>query len=161
MATILERALQALEEYERARGRADNPAVLPFAQLPEAIPVDAPPVCPAHPRSATWWNRQDGGAVCGKCHPDPFAVGTNETERSGPPSMPEGVTLLAWEPKQAPVALSMCSVVIDTQKFAVTTLQQLDAALRGNSWAAANWSVRDLCERLEEVGIRVAIAQEG
>jgi len=77
------------------------------------------------------------------------------------PSMPPGVTLVAWKPKQPPVVLSVFSVVNDTQKFIVSTLQQLAAALRGNCWAAGNWSVRDLCERLEQAGVRVEVAKEG
>jgi hypothetical protein len=76
------------------------------------------------------------------------------------PSMPSGVTLLAWKPKQPPVVLSVFSVVNDTQKFIVSTLQQLAAALRGDCWAAGNWSVRDLYERLEQVGVRVEVAKE-
>ena len=86
------------------------------------------------------------------CSVHPVQATTNE-----PPSMPTGVRLLAWEPKQPPVALSVFSVVNDTQKFIVSTLQQLDAALRGNPWAAGNWTVRDLCERLEQVGVRIEV----
>ena len=74
--------------------------------------------------------------------------------------MPPGVELGAWEPKQAPVVLSTCSVVNDTYKFILTTLQQLDAALRGDCWAAGNWTVRDLCERLEQVGMRAKAAEK-
>ena len=75
------------------------------------------------------------------------------------PAMPPGVRLVAWEPKTPPVALATCSVVNDTEKFIISTLRQLDAALRGRSWAADNWSVRDLCERLEQVGVLVQITE--
>ena len=123
-------------------------------------PLEAPNVCRVHGAGAHWWHRQDGGALCGRCHPDPFALASRESAQSGPPPMPAGVRLLAWEPKQPPVALSVFSVVNDTQKFIVSTLQQLDAALRGNPWAAGNWTVRDLCERLEQVGVRIEVVEK-
>jgi hypothetical protein len=53
------------------------------------------------------------------------------------------------------------SVVTDPHKFIEGTLHQLEAALRGNVMAAGNWSVRDLCERLEQVGVRVDVVQKG
>lgn len=71
--------------------------------------------------------------------------------------MPDGITLLSWEPKQPPVALSTYSVVNDTGEFIESTLRQLDAALRGRCWAAGNRSVRDLIERLEQAGLRVEL----
>ena len=181
--TILERALQALQEYERTHSQAGPSAVLPFDQPPLVEkppsgvfpiiepPLEAPNVCRLHGAEAYWWHRQDGGAVCGLCHPDPFALAAREAAQdcglrscghqvAGPPSMPAGVRLLAWEPKQPPVALSVFSVVNDTQKFILSTLQQLEAALRGNPWAAGNWTVRDLCERLEQVGVRIEVVEK-
>ena len=119
-----------------------------------------PEVCPVHGAGVTWWNRANGGAVCGRCHPDPFALAVREAAQSGPPSMPAGVRLLAWKPKHPSVALSVFSVVNDTQKFILSTLQQLEAALRVNPWAAGNWTVRDLCERLEQVGVRIEVVEK-
>jgi len=87
-------------------------------------------------------------------------MAAKETSQIGPLLMPEGVTLLVWRPKPPPVALSACSVVNDTQKFIVSTLRQLDAALHGFGWAAGNWSVRDLFERLEEVGVQVEVVEK-
>ena len=52
----------------------------------------------------------------------------------------------------------MVSVVLDPLRFIETTLQQLEAALRGDVRAAGNWSVRDLCERLEQVGVKVDVS---
>jgi hypothetical protein len=122
---------------------------------------DHPAVCPVHGAGATWWNLADVTAVCGRCHPDPFDTVDRVAAQSGPVAMPAGVRLLRWEPKQPPIAVTTFSVVTDPQKFIEGTLQQLEAALRGNVMAAGNWSVRDLCERLEQVGIRVAVAQKG
>ncbi len=159
--TILERALQALQEYERTHGQAGPSAVLPFDQPTTTSPVDALPVCPVHPASATWWHLQDGSPVCGLCHPDSGALVGEESAQSGPPAMPDGVRLLRWDLKQPPVEISRVSVVMDPQKFALSTLRQLNAALRGRYWGAGNRNVRDLIERLEQVGIRVTVAQKG
>src|SRR5208283_4503691 len=41
--------------------------------------VIAPTTCPVHGNEATSWNRIDGGVVCGRCHPDPFAMAAKET----------------------------------------------------------------------------------
>ena len=117
--------------------------------------------CPVHGAGATWWNLADVTAVCGRCHPDPFDTVDRVAAQSGPVAMPTGVRLLRWEPKQPPIAVTTFSVVTDPHKFIEGTLHQLEAALRGNVMAAGNWSVRDLCERLEQVGIRVTVAQKG
>ena len=123
--------------------------------------ADGSTICPVHPASATLWHRQDGSAVCALCHPDPLALAARESAESGPPPMPDGVKLLRWEPKQPPIELTMFSVVTDPQSFIRSTLGQLEAALQGKFWAAGNRSVRDLCERLEQVGVRVDVAQKG
>jgi hypothetical protein len=74
--------------------------------------------------------------------------------------MPAGVRLLRWALKPAPIEINKVSVILDPQKFVETTLRQLEAAIQGKPWAASNWSVRDLCERLEQVGVRVDVAQK-
>ena len=74
------------------------------------------------------------------------------------PEMPAGVRLISWIPKKPPVVLTRWSVVTDTELFARSTLEQLGAALAGNNWGAGNWSVRELIERLEQVGVKVEIA---
>ena len=75
------------------------------------------------------------------------------------PPMPPGVRLIAWNPKQPPVIVERWSVVTDVVLFVRSTLEQLRLALAGNNWLAGNWSVRDLCERLEQVGVRVEVVR--
>jgi hypothetical protein len=77
--------------------------------------------------------------------------------REAVPFMPKGVRLTKWEPKTPPIVLTHYAVVIDTHKFVKNTLLELDAALAGKCWLAGNRSVRELVERLEQVGIRVAV----
>lgn len=72
-------------------------------------------------------------------------------------NLPAGVRVLSWQPRQAPVAITTCSVVIDVEKFARATLSQLGHALKGENWLAGNWDVRELVERLEQVGIIVEV----
>jgi hypothetical protein len=122
---------------------------------------DHPAVCTVHGAGATWWNLVDGTAVCGRCHPDPFDTVGRVAAQSEPVAMPAGVRLLRWAPKQPPIAVTTFSVVTDPQSFIRSTLGQLEAALQGKFWAAGNWSVRDLCERLEQVGVRVDVVQKG
>jgi hypothetical protein len=74
-------------------------------------------------------------------------------------SMPAGVRLLRWDLKPPPVEISRVSVVLEPQRFAETTLRQLEAAIQRKPWNAGNWSVRDLVERLEQVGIQVHVEE--
>jgi hypothetical protein len=71
--------------------------------------------------------------------------------------MPEGVRLVRWQPKPPPVQLSQCSTVIDAEKFARTTLRQLDACLHGETWRSGNWELQGLIDRLAAVGCEVEL----
>ncbi len=73
------------------------------------------------------------------------------------PAMPAGVRLIRWEPKTAPVRLSECSTVTDTEKFIRTTLMQLAARLSGKDWLAGGWGLSGLFARLEACGCCVAL----
>ena len=73
------------------------------------------------------------------------------------PAMPAGVRLVSWNPKAAPVRLSECSTVTDTEKFIRTTLMQLEAALQGKGWQSGNWGLSGLLARLEACGCVVAL----
>jgi hypothetical protein len=77
--------------------------------------------------------------------------------RGAIPPMPEGVRLVRWEPKPAPVALTRVEVVTDVPRFVTMTLLALKAALVGKRWLAGNRSVRELIERLEECGVIVEV----
>jgi hypothetical protein len=75
------------------------------------------------------------------------------------PVMPKGVRLIRWKPKTPPVFLARWSVVNETAKFIRITLAELDAALAGKSWLAGNRTVRELVDRLEQVGVEVTVEQ--
>jgi hypothetical protein len=77
--------------------------------------------------------------------------------RADAPSMPPGVQLLSWKLREPPIAIERWSVVNDAALFAHNTLEQLEAALAGKNWLAGNWSVRELVERLEQVGVVVRV----
>jgi len=93
----------------------------------------------------------------GKIHPDPYAVALEKTSQSEPPPMPTGVRLLRWVPERPPVVIERWAVVNDVPQFIQTTLGQLQAAMAGKNWLAGNRSVRELVERLEQVGVKVEI----
>ena len=78
-------------------------------------------------------------------------------QRADIPPMPSGVQLLSWKLKEPPIAIERWSVVNDPALFARRTLEQLEAALAGKNRLAGNWSVRELVERLEQVGIGVEV----
>lgn len=73
------------------------------------------------------------------------------------PAMPAGVRLVEWRPKAAPVQLSQCSTVTDTEKFIRTTLMQLAARLSGKDWLDGGWGLSCLLARLEACGCVVAL----
>lgn len=71
--------------------------------------------------------------------------------------MPAGVRLVRWEPKDPPVAIVRMGIVNDVDKFIGTTLRELRARLEGKDFLAGNWSLRELIERLEQVGVEIEI----
>jgi len=44
-------------------------------------------------------------------------------------------------------------------EFIQITLGQLEAAMAGQNWLAGNSSVRELVERLEQVGVKVSVEE--
>ena len=78
-------------------------------------------------------------------------------EGGTPPSMPPGVRLLKWEPKSPPIAIVRMGIVSNVPKFIVATLLQLQARLEGKDFLAGNWSLRELVDRLEQVGAEVKV----
>jgi hypothetical protein len=113
--------------------------------------------CYVHGTETSWWTRADGSQVCGKCDPDPYVVAIEKTAQGAPPPMPRGVKLIDWKPKCPPVAIETWMIVNDVPKFVQATLEQLQAALAGKAWLAGNWSVRELVDRLEQVGVKVMV----
>jgi len=72
------------------------------------------------------------------------------------PGMPAGVRLVKWALKEPPVLVECSAVVTDPAMFARTTLEQLDVALASpKRWVG--WSVPQLIERLEQVGVVVSL----
>lgn len=69
------------------------------------------------------------------------------------------IRLLKWEPNRSPVKLTNWSTVTDSEKFAQTTLAQVVAHLDGRDWAAGNWPLTVLVERLAMVGISIELTE--
>ena len=81
-----------------------------------------------------------------------------ERQLSLPPALPSGVRLVSWEPKTPPVAITRSSIVTNVPLFVEVTLRQLAQAVKGDKpFLAGNWSVRDLVDRLEQVGLKVQV----
>lgn len=75
------------------------------------------------------------------------------------PAMPPGVRLLEWNPKEPPVAIESCSLVVNTTLFAKSTLNQLRIAL-AQPKRSVGWSVAQLVDRLAQVGVRVVLESD-
>jgi hypothetical protein len=73
------------------------------------------------------------------------------------PPMPRGVRLLKWEPKNPPIAIVRLGIVSNVPKFIAATLLQLQARLEGKDFLAGNWPLRELVDRLEQVGVVVKV----
>ncbi|MBZ5689159.1 MAG: hypothetical protein LAP86_29490 [Acidobacteriia bacterium] len=79
--------------------------------------------------------------------------------RESLPDMPAGIRLAAWKPKRSPVVLTRFSVVIDTYSFINRTLAELEAVATSTNRSISH--VRELIERLEQVGVRVELDEGG
>jgi len=84
-------------------------------------------------------------------------VGAYLKARSVLPPMPDGVRLVRWEPKTAPIALTAVEIVTEVPKFITITLLELKAALAGKRWLAGHRNIRELTDRLEECGVVVEV----
>jgi hypothetical protein len=74
-----------------------------------------------------------------------------------PPAMPPGVRLLKWDPKKSPVSVVRIGIVTNVDKFIAATLRELRARLEGEDFLAGNWSLHELVDRLEQVGVAVKV----
>jgi hypothetical protein len=72
---------------------------------------------------------------------------------------PTGVRLIKWSLKEPPVAIETCAVVVDPALFASSTLEQLRIAL-ANPKRWVGWTVTQLIERLDQVGVTVVLENE-
>ncbi len=77
------------------------------------------------------------------------------------PPMPDGVLLVRWEPKPAPVILTRTAVVNDVGRFIADTLMQLGKALRSKQGPTVQREMRELVDRLEQCGVIVQILGVG
>jgi hypothetical protein len=80
------------------------------------------------------------------------------------PVMPAGVRLVRWAPKEPPIAIVRIGIVTDVHKFITATLLQLEARLEGKKFLAGNWSLTELVDRLDQVGVELemeSIEREG
>jgi hypothetical protein len=74
-----------------------------------------------------------------------------------PPRLPKGVRLISYEPKTAPVAIDVCSVVIDVERFIGQELIALDARLHNPIQIRGGHGVFMILERLRQVGLELSI----
>ena len=77
------------------------------------------------------------------------------------PAMPKGVRLIRWEPKTAPVAIDVCSVVVDVPRFIEGELHALESRLN-NPWTIrGGFTVSQILDRLNQAGLEVELDPKG
>jgi hypothetical protein len=77
-------------------------------------------------------------------------------QRGTIPSLPPHVKLVEWSPKEPPIAIDTCSVVVDVSLFIKSTLSQLgDALADPKRWVG--WTVPQLMDRLRQAGVAVEL----
>jgi hypothetical protein len=77
------------------------------------------------------------------------------------PSMPQGVRLVRYEPKPAPVRLDVCSVVFDVSKFIESELRALDSRLNDPWTIHGGFTVPQMLDRLAQAGLEVELEPKG
>jgi hypothetical protein len=79
-------------------------------------------------------------------------------ERREVPPMPAGLKLVSWNPKDPPILIESCSVVVEVPLFIRSTLTQLSVAMSNrNRWIG--WTVEQLMNRLNQAGVVVELNQ--
>lgn len=77
------------------------------------------------------------------------------------PPMPEGVHLVRWEPKAAPVGIDVCSVVVDVPKFIETELRDLNSRLNFPWTIRGGFTIPQILDRLKQAGVEVEVHLQG
>ncbi|HKI11133.1 MAG TPA: hypothetical protein VKA02_03390 [Candidatus Acidoferrum sp.] len=75
--------------------------------------------------------------------------------------MPAGVRLVRWEPKPAPVAIDVCSVVVDVPKFIEMELHDLNSRINFPWTIRGGWTIPQILDRLAQAGVEVEIDLKG
>jgi hypothetical protein len=73
------------------------------------------------------------------------------------PPLPPHVQLIRWAPVEAPIRLCRWETVIDIDAFIRSTLRQVEARLKGQTWLAGNWALSILIDRLAAVGCFISL----
>ncbi len=73
------------------------------------------------------------------------------------PPLPRGVRLVRYSPKSPPVAVDVCSIVTNVERFIMSHLWELDARLHNPVQIRAGGSVFEILAKLREVGVELEI----
>ena len=77
------------------------------------------------------------------------------------PLLPKGVQLVRYSPKSPPVAIDMCSVVVDVSKFVQSELRTLGSRLNNPVTIHGGFTVPQMLDRLRQVGLEVELEGKG
>jgi hypothetical protein len=75
--------------------------------------------------------------------------------------IPNGIRLIRWESKTAPVAIDVCSVVVDVPKFIESELRALDSRLNNPGTIRGGFTVWQMLDRLAQAGLIVELEPKG
>lgn len=77
------------------------------------------------------------------------------------PALPKGVRLIRWEPKPAPVAIDVCSLVVDIPEFIHGELRALNSRLNDPGTIRGGFTVWQMLDRLARAGLVVELEPKG
>ena len=73
------------------------------------------------------------------------------------PSLPRGVRLVRYEPKDPPIVLDVATVIVDVDLFIRRELAELDARLLSPIQIRGGWGVFTILERLSQAGMELEL----
>jgi hypothetical protein len=80
---------------------------------------------------------------------------------AGCPTLPAGVRLVAYRPKTAPVAIDVCTLVVNVERFMLAELRDLNSRLNHPWTIRGGFTVPQILDRLAQAGLEVELDLKG
>ncbi|SRR5581483_3630305 len=88
---------------------------------------------------------------------NPHAERQETTDIVAGASLPRGIRLIHWQPKQPPVMIESYAVVTDVQKFIAAQLRELDARLHAPVQIRGGFGIFTILDWLAQCGVELEI----
>jgi hypothetical protein len=80
-----------------------------------------------------------------------------EPAAAHPPTLPRGLRLVRYEPKQPPICIEGYAVVSDVKEFIEAELRELDARLHNPIQIRSGWGIFTILDWLRQCGVELEI----